>query len=100
MPYIKQRKFLNPRMSLIRDRWSQPLGVRPRLPSPDYSVGVYDDAEGEEELERDVLSDPEEGHIYQSVERQGRSPVNNRIYAVPIKTVQYSQYSLVFMLIM
>ncbi|KAJ8343363.1 hypothetical protein SKAU_G00306920 [Synaphobranchus kaupii] len=71
-----------------RERRSQSLGVRPHLPSPEHSVGLYDnpDEEEEEELERNVLSDdPDEGHIYQSLERQGRSPVRNRIYAVPIK---------------
>ncbi|XP_061077930.1 centrosomal protein of 89 kDa isoform X2 [Conger conger] len=75
-----------------RDRWSPPGGARPRLPSPDYSVKVGDDDddddddddEEEEELERTVLSDPDEGHIYQSLERQGRSPVN-KIYAVPMQ---------------
>ncbi|KAJ8407909.1 hypothetical protein AAFF_G00269530 [Aldrovandia affinis] len=66
-----------------RDRWSRSMGGRPRLPSPEHSDEVYDDEE--EELEREVPSDPDEGHVYQSLERQGRSPVKNDVYAVPLR---------------
>ena len=98
-------KFLNACISSVRGRWSQPGGVRSRLPSPEHSAGVYDDdddeeEEGEEELERTVLSDPDEDHIYQSLEMQERSPVNDKIYALPMKRVQYSQYNLGHLLIM
>ncbi|XP_064168321.1 centrosomal protein of 89 kDa isoform X1 [Anguilla rostrata] len=80
-PYASTAEF-------TRSRWSQSEVVRPRLPSPEQIAGLYDDEdddEEEEEVERNVLSDPDEGHIYQSLERQGRSPVNSKIYAVPNK---------------
>ncbi|KAI1904241.1 hypothetical protein AGOR_G00003650 [Albula goreensis] len=69
-----------------RDRWF--IGGRPRMPSPEHSGEVYDDDDDDEEqegLERGVLSDPDESHTYQSLERQGRSPVKTDIYAVPLK---------------
>ncbi|KAG7473513.1 hypothetical protein MATL_G00096700 [Megalops atlanticus] len=67
-----------------RDRWSRSMAGRPRLPSPEHSDEVYNDDEAEE-LEREVLSDPDEGHIYQSLERQRGNLVKTDIYAVPLK---------------
>ncbi|KAG9341991.1 hypothetical protein JZ751_018309, partial [Albula glossodonta] len=61
------------------------------MPSPEHSGEVYDDDDEDEDdeeqegLERGVLSDPDESHTYQSLERQGRSPVKTDIYAVPLK---------------
>ncbi|KAJ8248981.1 hypothetical protein GJAV_G00229860 [Gymnothorax javanicus] len=82
-----------------RDRWSRSVGVRQRLPSPEHSDGVHDDDDEDddeemEEIERHALSDLDEGHVYQSLERQGRSPNDDKIYAVPIKAGRgQSEYS-------
>jgi hypothetical protein len=58
------------------------------LPSPGLSEDHDDDEEEEEDLERSVLSD-EDGHVYQSLDRRGRSPTRDGydIYARPVKQV-------------
>ncbi|XP_031442856.1 centrosomal protein of 89 kDa [Clupea harengus] len=71
-----------------RDRWSDPVGSRPRCPSPGRSDEDDDDDDDDEEeedegLEEEVLS--EDGHVYQSVENPVRSPAQDAIYAVPSK---------------
>uniref|UniRef100_A0A8K9WNB9 Centrosomal protein 89 n=1 Tax=Oncorhynchus mykiss TaxID=8022 RepID=A0A8K9WNB9_ONCMY len=68
-----------------RDGEPESLAGRPRLPSPGLSED-HDDEEEEEDLERSVLSD-EDGHVYQSLDRRGRSPTRDRydIYARPVK---------------
>uniref|UniRef100_A0A8K9XGV3 Centrosomal protein 89 n=1 Tax=Oncorhynchus mykiss TaxID=8022 RepID=A0A8K9XGV3_ONCMY len=70
-----------------RDGEPESLAGRPRLPSPGLSED-HDDEEEEEDLERSVLSD-EDGHVYQSLDRRGRSPTRDRydIYARPVKQV-------------
>ncbi|XP_029624420.1 centrosomal protein of 89 kDa isoform X4 [Salmo trutta] len=70
-----------------RDGWPESLAGRPRLPSPGLSEDHDDDDDDEEEyVERSVLSD-EDGHVYQSLDRQGRSPTRDRydVYARPVK---------------
>ncbi|KAK6293994.1 hypothetical protein J4Q44_G00348240 [Coregonus suidteri] len=62
-----------------RDRWPESLAGRPRLPSPGLSED-HDDDDDDDDDESAVLSD-EDGHVYQSLDRQGRSP----IYARPVK---------------
>uniref|UniRef100_A0A673XWY6 Centrosomal protein 89 n=1 Tax=Salmo trutta TaxID=8032 RepID=A0A673XWY6_SALTR len=72
-----------------RDGWPESLAGRPRLPSPGLSEDHDDDDDDEEEyVERSVLSD-EDGHVYQSLDRQGRSPTRDRydVYARPVKQV-------------
>ncbi|XP_045545734.1 centrosomal protein of 89 kDa isoform X1 [Salmo salar] len=68
-----------------RDGWPESLAGRPRLPSPGLSED-HDDDDEEEDVERSVLSD-EDGHVYQSLDRQGRSPTRDRydVYARPVK---------------
>ncbi|XP_036820417.1 centrosomal protein of 89 kDa-like [Oncorhynchus mykiss] len=70
-----------------RDGEPESLAGRPRLPSPGLSED-HDDEEEEEDLERSFLSD-EDGHVYQSLDRRGRSPTRDRydIYARPVKQV-------------
>ncbi|XP_052362390.1 centrosomal protein of 89 kDa-like [Oncorhynchus keta] len=70
-----------------RDGEPESLAGRPRLPSPRLSEDHDDDDEEEEEdLERSVLSD-EDGHVYQSLDRRGRSPTRDGydLYARPVK---------------
>ncbi|KAM9422181.1 centrosomal protein of 89 kDa isoform 1-T1 [Salvelinus alpinus] len=69
-----------------KDRWPESLAGRPRLPSPGLSEDHDDEDDEEEDVERSVLSD-EDGHVYQSLDRRGRSPTRDRydIYAQPVK---------------
>uniref|UniRef100_A0AAZ3REM0 Uncharacterized protein n=1 Tax=Oncorhynchus tshawytscha TaxID=74940 RepID=A0AAZ3REM0_ONCTS len=71
-----------------RDGEPESLAGRPRLPSPGLSEDHDDEEEEEEDLERSVLSD-EDGHVYQSLDRRGKSPTRDRydIYARPVKQV-------------
>ncbi|XP_048885962.1 centrosomal protein of 89 kDa isoform X2 [Brienomyrus brachyistius] len=73
-----------------RDRWHRSVAGRPRLPSPEHSDpcdedGDDSDDEDEEGVKGGLLSDLDEDHIYQSLERQGAALVTNDIYAVPHK---------------
>uniref|UniRef100_A0A8C7IE55 Centrosomal protein 89 n=1 Tax=Oncorhynchus kisutch TaxID=8019 RepID=A0A8C7IE55_ONCKI len=70
-----------------RDGEPESLAGRPRLPSPGLSED-HDDEEEEEDLESSVLSD-EDGHVYQSLDRRGRSQTRDGydIYARPVKQV-------------
>ncbi|XP_023701360.2 centrosomal protein of 89 kDa isoform X1 [Paramormyrops kingsleyae] len=73
-----------------RDRWHRSVAGRPRLPSPEHSDPCDEDDddsddEDEEGVKGGLLSDPDEDHIYQSLERQGAALVTNDIYAVPHK---------------
>lgn len=66
------------------------------MPSPQHSDPCDEDDddsddEDEEGVKGGLLSDPDEDHIYQSLERQGAALVTNEIYAVPHKQVQYLQ---------
>lgn len=73
----------------FRDRWRESLADRPRLPSPECSDEDYDEDEEEEQvLGREGLSDDE--HVYQSLDRQGRSPsrTTDHVYAKPCKQVR------------
>uniref|UniRef100_A0A3B3QAR5 Centrosomal protein 89 n=1 Tax=Paramormyrops kingsleyae TaxID=1676925 RepID=A0A3B3QAR5_9TELE len=75
-----------------RDRWHRSVAGRPRLPSPEHSDPCDEDDddsddEDEEGVKGGLLSDPDEDHIYQSLERQGAALVTNDIYAVPHKQV-------------
>ncbi|XP_062327553.1 centrosomal protein of 89 kDa-like isoform X1 [Osmerus eperlanus] len=67
------------------DRWRESLADRPRLPSPGCSDEDYDEDEEEEVLGREGLS--EEDHVYQSLDRQGRSRsrTTDDVYAKPLK---------------
>ncbi|KAL2076834.1 hypothetical protein ACEWY4_027563 [Coilia grayii] len=65
-----------------RDRWSVPVGSRPRCSSPGHSA---EEEEGEEEedegLEEEEPTGDRHTHVYQSVQDSASSP----IYAIPHK---------------
>ncbi|XP_066512593.1 centrosomal protein of 89 kDa-like [Hoplias malabaricus] len=68
-----------------RDQWQDSMADRPRLPSPRSEDDEVDDEEIEEIIER------AENHVYQSLERQSRSPDIEAVYATPLKASTRSQ---------
>ncbi|XP_059210588.1 centrosomal protein of 89 kDa [Centropristis striata] len=60
-----------------RDRWSEDLGSRPRLSSPDHSEEEQEDKEEEVESEED-----REDHVYQTLDRQS---IIEPVYSLPLK---------------
>ena len=81
----------------FRDRWRESLADRPRLPSPGCSDEDYDDdedEEGEQVLGREGLS--EDDHVYQSLDRKGRSRsgTTDDVYAKPLKQVRNIRFFL------
>ncbi|XP_068455534.1 centrosomal protein of 89 kDa isoform X2 [Clinocottus analis] len=64
----------------IRDRWSDDLGSRPYLSSPDHSEEELEDKEEEMESEDDG-----EEHVYQTLDREVICSITEPIYSVPLK---------------
>ncbi|XP_054471188.1 centrosomal protein of 89 kDa [Anoplopoma fimbria] len=83
-----------------RDRWSEDLGSRPRLSSPDHSEEELEEEveDKEEEVEEEVESEEDrEEHVYQTLGREEKCSIKEPIYSVPLKpktnTPQLSQMS-------
>ncbi|XP_062845472.1 centrosomal protein of 89 kDa [Trichomycterus rosablanca] len=69
-----------------RDQWPDSMPDRPRFPSLQPDDDEFDrDEDDEEEIEEDVEID--DGHVYQSLDRQGRAAVPDAVYAAPLKKV-------------
>ncbi|XP_069037270.1 centrosomal protein of 89 kDa isoform X2 [Lepisosteus oculatus] len=84
--YSENRSTVDPYATtaeLTGNRWNESMDGRPRLPSPTHTDEDYE--EEEENAENEVHSDSDEGHVYHSIEMEDKSPIQDAVYAVPLK---------------
>uniref|UniRef100_W5M0U3 Centrosomal protein 89 n=1 Tax=Lepisosteus oculatus TaxID=7918 RepID=W5M0U3_LEPOC len=84
--YSENRSTVDPYATtaeLTGNRWNESMDGRPRLPSPTHTDEDYE--EEEENAENEVHSDSDEGHVYHSIEMEDKGPIQDAVYAVPLK---------------